>query len=121
MTDSRLELLQWVGLLGAGLVWAVQLVIGFGVVEAACSVALLGVDVRTWQIALTATAAALVLVAEASALTVFLATRPADHGDPAPTGRRHFFASAAVVGNVLFLCVVLLSGIGALSLSPCRS
>ncbi len=116
-----MELFQWVGLLGAALVWTAQLIVGFGVVEAGCDAALLRVDVRTWEIALTASAATLVLLAEAAALAVFLETRRLDHGDSPPAGRRHFFASAAVVGNVLFLGVVLLSGIGTLSLDPCRS
>ena len=64
--------------------------------------------------------AAVTLVAEAAALTVFLATRDVEEDDPPPLGRRHFFASAAALGNVLFLMIILLSGIGVIVHTPCH-
>jgi hypothetical protein len=64
----------------------------------------------------------LVVISEAAALTVFLATRETNYGDgPAgngrwggavPYSRLHFFATAAMVANVLFLTVILLDGLG---------
>ena len=55
-SDSFVELLQWFGLLAAGLAWTAQLVLGFGVSIAACSAGSgrWGVDVHTWVIVLTA-------------------------------------------------------------------
>jgi hypothetical protein len=116
------ELLQWFCLLGAALVWTAQLVVGYGVTVAACSRAGGGwsIDRRTWEVALTAAAAALVLLAEAAALAVYRETRNLSYSSPPPPGRHHFFASAAVVGNLIFLAIVLLSGIGALALDSCR-
>jgi len=122
MRTSRLELLQWVGLLGAALVWTAQLVIGYGVADSRCTLAgqRWGLDLRTWEITLMVVAAALVLIAEGAAVAVFRATRDRDHNDPPPAGRHRFFSSAAVVGNVLFLVIVLLSGLGAVAHTACR-
>jgi hypothetical protein len=125
MRDARspAELLQWFCLLGAALVWAAQLVVGFGVTVAACSPGGGGwsIDRRTWEIALTAAAAVLVLCAEVAAVAVYRDTRNLTYTSPPPPGRHHFFASAAVVGNLIFLAIVLLSGIGALALDSCRA
>ena len=73
-----------------------------------------GVDFDVWQLTMLASRGLLlVLVAEVAALVVFLRTRGADYGDGPPEegrwkaqhpyGRLHFFASAALVSNVLFL------------------
>jgi hypothetical protein len=115
----HLELLQWFGLLGAALAWAGHFVVGYGVTVARCNPARLGVAVDTWEIVLMAIGGAIVLAAESAAVSVFLETREAGYDGPPPDGRRHFFASAAVVGNVLFLGIILLSGLGALSNSGC--
>jgi hypothetical protein len=114
------EFLQWFGLFGAALTWTAQLVIGFGVAVARCGAAnaVLGVDVRSWQLALTAVGVALVLLAEAAALTTLWETRAVDYDDPAPDGRRHFFAVAAALGNLLFLVAIVLSGVAAVVHQP---
>ena len=118
---GRLELFQWYGLLGAAIAWTAQLVLGFGVTVARCSTGGdFGLAVDTWEIVLIVVAGAFALLGEAAAIVVFLATRALDHDDPPPDGRRHFFASAAVVGNVLFLMIILLSGIGIIAQSPCH-
>jgi hypothetical protein len=116
------EFLQWFGLLAAGLVWAAQLVIGFGVTDAACGPAGSGfhVDMDVWQIALMAVGVPIAALAEVAAVSVFLETRSLEHDDPPPWGRRHFFVVAAILGNVLFLVAILMSGIGAIYSSPCR-
>ena len=112
---KRAELLQWFGLLAAPLVWTAQLVLGFGVTLAGCGTGNvpLGLSLDAWELLLTATAGGVVLLAEAAAVTVFLETRRLEYDGPPPDGRRRFFASAAVVGNVLFLGAILLSGLGA--------
>jgi hypothetical protein len=115
------ELLQWFGLLAAALAWTGQLVVGFGVSLAACSAgsARWGIDVHTWELALTVAGAAIALLAEAAAVTLFLETRGTDEYDPPPWGRRHFLVVAAMLGNALFFLVILLTGVGTLSHSPC--
>jgi hypothetical protein len=115
------EILQWVGLLGAALVWSAQLVVGFGTTVADCAVGSrrFGLDLHTWEIALMAAAGVLVVIAEVAAISVLLETRHLDYSDPPPWGRRYFFALAAAVGNVLFLVIILLSGIASISNSEC--
>jgi hypothetical protein len=115
------EFLQWFGLFGAALTWTAQLVIGFGVTIARCGPAnaVLGIDVKAWEIALMATGIALALLAESAALSVLWQTRNVDYGGPAPVGRRHFFALAASIGNLLFIVIIVLSGTGAIYHGPC--
>ena len=71
----------------------------------------------------------LVLISEAAAVAVFLATRDTNYGDgppgdgrwggAVPYSRLHFFATAAMVANVLFLTVILLDGIAAVFETVC--
>jgi hypothetical protein len=119
--DLNAEFLQWFGLLGAALTWTLQLVIGFGVTVARCGAAnaVLGVDVKAWEVSLLASGIALALLAEGAALTLLWQTRNVDYADPPPDGRRHFFVVAAVLGNLLFLVIIVLSGVGAIVHEPC--
>jgi hypothetical protein len=115
----NLELLQWYGLLGAAIVWAAQLVLAFGLTVARCGEGGdLGLSLDAWEAVLTVVALLMALLAETAAIVVFLETRSLDHDAPPPDGRRHFFASAAVVGNLLFLTIILLTGIGIVAHNP---
>lgn len=121
-TLGRLSVVQWVGVVVAPLAWTGQHVVGYGVGEARCKVAGThwGIGYDTWQLAILAVAAVLVLISEAAAVTVFLATREANYGDGPPEEGRwggvvpytrlHFFATAAMVANVLFLAAILMDG-----------
>ena len=122
MRVARAEILQWFGLFAAALIWSLQLVLGFGLTLARCGAAGMrwGIGLHTWEIALMVIGAVVTLAAEAAALTVFFGTRDVEEDDPPPLGRRHFFASAAALGNVLFLVIILLSGIGVIVHSPCH-
>jgi hypothetical protein len=116
---ANLELLQWYGLLGAAIVWAAQLVLAYGLTVARCGEGgNFGLSLDSWEVVLMVVAATLALLAEAAAVTVFLETRSLEHDDPPPAGRRHFFATGAMVGNVLFLMIILLTGIGIVVHSP---
>ena len=116
------EFLQWFGLFGAALTWTAQFVMGFGVTIARCGSAnaVLGVDVKAWELALMAAGIALVLLSESAALSVLWETRNADESGPPPEGRRRFFALAASLGNLLFLVIIVLSGTGAIVHEPCH-
>jgi hypothetical protein len=118
----RPELLQWVGLFGAAIGWTAQHITGFGVTVADCGAggSRWGLDTTAWQITLIVVAELLILVAEAAAITVLVRTWGVAEDGPAPAGRRHFFAMAAVAGNILFFVMVLLSGIGTIATSPCH-
>jgi hypothetical protein len=116
-----LEFLQWYGLLGAAIVWAAQLVLAYGLTVARCGAGgSFGLTLDGWEVVLTAVAVLLTVLAECAAVAVFLETRPMEHDGPPPDGRRHFFATGAMVGNLLFLTVILLTGIGIVAAAPCH-
>jgi hypothetical protein len=131
MSLRRLGIVQWIGVVVAPLAWTGQHVVGYGVGQARCSVAGMnwGVGFDTWQLAILAAAGLLVVISEAAAVTVFLATRETNYGDgppgdgrwggAVPYSRLHFFATAAMVANVLFLAVIFLDGLGSVFSSLC--
>jgi hypothetical protein len=131
MSTRKLSVLQWVGVVVAPLAWTGQHVVGYGVGQATCSVGGMswGVGFDTWQLAIMACAGLLILASEAAAVTVFVATRETNYGDgppgagrwggAVPYSRLHFFATAAMVANVLFLTAILLSGLGSVFSTLC--
>jgi hypothetical protein len=121
-TDAGQEFLQWFGLLAAPLAWTVQLVVGFGVTEARCSAGSMrwGVGVDTWELSLMVAAGAIALLAEGAAIALYLVTRDVDYSGPPPLGRRRFFVTASSLGNVLFLAIILMSGLAAVHHTPCQ-
>jgi hypothetical protein len=131
MSLRRLGIVQWIGVVVAPLAWTGQHVVGYGVGQARCSVAGMrwGIGFDTWQLAILAAAGLLVVISEAAAVTVFLATRETNYGDgppgegrwggAVPYSRLHFFATAAMVANVLFLAVIFLDGLGSVFNSLC--
>ena len=124
-------MLQWIGVVVAPLAWTGQHVVGYGVGEARCSVAGMswGIGYDVWQLAIMVCAGLLILVSEAAAVTVFRATRETNYGDgppgegrwggAVPYSRLHFFATAAMVANVLFFTVILMSGLGSVFSTLC--
>jgi hypothetical protein len=121
-TLRQLNVVQWIGVVVAPLAWTGQHVVGYGVGQARCEVgASWGIGYDTWQLAITAAAVLLILVSEAAAVTVFLVTRETNYGDGppgegrwggrTPYARLHFFATTAMVANVLFLTIVLMDGL----------
>jgi len=130
-TLRQLGVVQWVGVVVAPLAWTGQQVVGYGVGEARCSVAGVnwGIGYDVWQLAIMACAGVLILISEAAAVTVFLATRETNYGDgppgdgrwdgAVPYSRLHFFATAAMVANALFFTVILMSGLGSVFSTLC--
>jgi hypothetical protein len=124
MKSPRLnpEVLQWVGLFAAPLAWTVQLVFGYGFAVGACNTLTRRPDVPlvSWEIAITAAAAAVAVAGQAAAFLAFLATREHGHEDLPPAGRIHFFAVVALLANTIFIVMILLGGITAAHLGSCR-
>ena len=109
----------WLGVLGAPAAWTLQHVTGFALTEATCEEAGTSgwnVHMDAWTIAVTATAVAVALAAEAAAIATLRATRGAESEPPA--GRAHFLAVIGVTIGPLFLAMILMSGLGAIFLTP---
>ncbi|HEY5295478.1 MAG TPA: hypothetical protein VIJ70_08390 [Gaiellaceae bacterium] len=114
----RLEVLQWYALLGGAVAWAAQHVVGFFVSTQGCSAAGSS-NTELWQIVLAVAAGIAVCAAEAAALVVYRATSGAGKDAPGPAGRLHFFAQAALVGNILFFVVIVLDSSATIASLPC--
>ena len=121
-TLRQLAFVQWIGVVVAPLAWTGQHIVGYGVGQARCTEGVnWGIAFDTWQLAILAATAVLILISEAAAVAVFLATREANFGDGPPEDGRwggavphtrlHFFATAAMVANILFLAIILMDGL----------
>jgi hypothetical protein len=122
MSLRRLSVLQWFGFLAGGTFWWTTFLAGAGASVAACNPAgeRWGIPHDTVQLVLMVVAALVICTAQAAAIKVFRATRSVDEEDPPPEGRLHFFSIAAMLGNTLFLGVVLLSGIATIVDRACH-
>ena len=118
---QRIELLQWLGLFGGAAAWTLQHLGLFAVAVARCNPASAqwGIDATAWKLGLTIGAAVVAAAAELAAGLTWRRTRGTSESDPPPSGRLHFFALCALVGNVLFLGAILLDGVGSLYWHPC--
>lgn len=123
MTLRRLAFLQWFGILGGGVVWFGSFLAGTATSQAVCNPASgrWGIPLDTVELGITIFALVLISVAEAASVAVFRATREVGEDDPPPHGRLHFFASAAIVSNVIFFMVILLAGIASIVDRACHS
>jgi RsiW-degrading membrane proteinase PrsW (M82 family) len=105
----------WLGLLAAPAAWTAQLVFGYGAEEADCAAGSGG-----WNFSSHTMNAVLFAVAGVVALAglgaAFWAARHVEHD---PRGRVAFMAFGGVLVSSLFAALVILTGIGVLSLEPC--
>jgi hypothetical protein len=122
MSVRRLSQLQWVGILVGGPLWFAEFLAGTGESQLQCNPAS-----RQWglphdaiELALMLFAAVAVGVSLAASAIVFRATRDVEEQDAPPVGRIHFFSAAAIAGNVIFLGVILLTGIATIVDQLCR-
>jgi hypothetical protein len=122
MTIRRLSQLQWFGFLAGGVIWWTTFLTGIGTTMAVCNPASgrWGIPQDTVQLALMAVAIAFILAAQAAAVTVFRATRSVGEEDPPPDGRLHLFSIGALLGNTLFLVIILLTEIAAVVDRTCH-
>ena len=117
--DIRVELRVWFGALAGPLAWAGQHVFGYGLTEAGCDVGgqRWGVPIDTLTAIATAVAALIAVLGLVVAIGVFRANA---QEAPPPEGRRFFLGAIGVFINPLFLCIVLMSGIGSIVLDNCH-
>jgi hypothetical protein len=115
MTRTRLEILQWYALFAGPWLWATQHVLLFGLTNSHCSLPLSywHVPVIWLNVLVTLVCGGAVLAAEAAAFVVYRETSQIGEYAPGPWGRLRFFAEAALLGNVLFIVIVVLDAAGA--------
>jgi hypothetical protein len=115
----RIPLLQWTGLLAAPLAWVVQLVVGWGVEEAACGEggSRWGVPTEPVEAGLTAAAAAVALI---GVLSAFVLLRESRRNVFDPRGRVSFMATSGLLASAVFLGLILMGGLGAVVLPECH-
>ena len=112
----RLNLLLLFGLLAAPLAWTAQLVVGYGIGDARCSVAGMrwGLDSQAGEAALFAATAVLALAG------LGLSWRLERTAGRDERGRVAFMAGGGVLVSTVFFVLILLGGIAALSIEHCR-
>jgi hypothetical protein len=117
--DRRATILMWFGALAPPLAWAVQLLTGWLVDEAACSRGSLqwGIDDRLWQAVISVLAVAAAAAGVAAAFTTLRSVR---QGLGDARGRVEFVALTSVSTALLFLLLTLITGIAVVSLESCR-
>jgi hypothetical protein len=122
MNVRRLSRLQWVGFLVGGPVWFIEFLAATGASQAVCNPASgrWNIPHDALQIALMSFAAVCVLVALAASAIVFRATYDVEEQEAPPPGRIHFFAAASLGGNVIFLMIILLTGIATIVDRTCH-
>jgi hypothetical protein len=112
--------LAWFGLAGGALAWATQFVLGMQLGLARCESpnARFQIPIDAWAIALAASAAVIVLLAELAAIAVF---RASGNGEaPVARERMHFLATLGLTVNPLVLAITVMGGVGVPVLSLCH-
>jgi hypothetical protein len=112
----KLNLLLFFGVLAAPLAWTAQLVVGYGIGDAGCSVAGMrwGVDSQAATAALFGATGSIGLAG--LGVSAWL-QRSASRDD---RGRVAFLAGGGVLISLVFVALILLGGIAALSIEHCR-
>jgi hypothetical protein len=122
MSIRRLSQLQWVGFLVGGPLWFAEFMLAVTASEATCNPgsARWGLPHDALQLGLMLFAAVAVVAAGIASAIVFRATYDLDEQDDPPPGRIHFFSAAACAGNLVFLVIILLTGIGTIADRLCH-
>jgi hypothetical protein len=113
MSVRRLSQLQWFGLLAGGLTWFAEYLAATGASQAKCNPgsSRWGIPHDALQFALMLFGVVVVGAALAASAFVFRRTYDVGEQDPPPLGRIHFFSAAATAGNLIFLVIILETGI----------
>jgi len=119
VTDRRRSLLLWFGLAAPPLAWALELVVGYGIDDAACARGSMrwGIDDHLWQAVVLVVTGSVGVAGLLAAVWSFRTVR-AGRGDP--RGRTEFLAVSALSAGLLFVLLTVMTGLGVLFLEECR-
>jgi hypothetical protein len=118
--SRRLLLLMWIGVGAAPVAWFTQFTVGQYLSVAACTPGGAGISVHGWTLPATIVAALVAATGILCAFATFRATSDAGNDTDPPVGRVHFMGIVGMVASPLFLCIILLGGLGALQHGGCR-
>jgi hypothetical protein len=122
MNVRRLSQLQWFGLLVGGPVWFAEYLAGTGESQAVCNPASgrWGLPHDAIELGLMIFGAVVVSAALAASAFVFRQTAGVAEEEAPPLGRIHFFSTAAMLGNLVFLVIILETGVATIVDQACR-
>jgi hypothetical protein len=122
MSLRRLSQLQWFGLLAGGLTWFAEYLGATGASQMLCNPGSgrWGIPHDTLQLALMLVGVAVVGTSLAASALVFKRTYDVEEQEAPPLGRVHFFAAAAIAANVIFLVIILETGIATIVNHLCQ-
>jgi heme/copper-type cytochrome/quinol oxidase subunit 2 len=114
--------IMWFGVLGAPLAWGVEFGVGYWMTQTGCSV-----PGREWSldqnvvgVVLMAACFVVAAAAGATAVAMFRGTRENEEDDAPPAGRVHFLAAVGMTVTVLFLFIIVMTGLGIVILPDCH-
>lgn len=112
--------LEVYALLGAPLAWTAQLVVGYGLTQAACGPAgrTWDIPVDAWEAVIFALALAVAAGGWATAAVLHRAVARGSVDDP--NGRVRFLTTIGLVVGAIFVALILYTGTGVLTLEECR-
>lgn len=118
--ESPVSPVLWFAVLGGPAAYCVQLGLGYWLAEAACSPTggEWGISLSAWAIVVTAGAAA--VAAGAGLTSLWLYRRTGDRHEPPPAGRIAFLAAVGMAVSALFLALILMTGVGAVTFRVCN-
>jgi hypothetical protein len=114
--------LAWFGVLTPPLAWAIQLVLGYAFEEAGCGrpgSTLWGTGIEPLTAVVIIACAGLAVLGGLAALVSWRATADGDAADT--RGVNRFMASTGMLGSVIFLVAICLSGIALIPLDACNA
>jgi hypothetical protein len=113
---------MWYAVLGAPFAWGIEFAVGYWVTQTSCSVPgpRWGISVDTWGIVLMAFAFTVAAGAGLTAVAMFRGTADADKDDAPPPGRVHFLAIVGMAVTVLFMFIIVMTGLGVVILPDCK-
>jgi heme/copper-type cytochrome/quinol oxidase subunit 2 len=114
--------LMWFAVLGAPAAWGVEFAVGYWVTQTGCSVPGRGwnVDQDIWGLVLMIVCFAVAVAAGLTAIAMFRGTRDHEEDDAPPAGRMHFLAAVGMTVTVLFIFIIVMTGLGILILPNCH-
>jgi hypothetical protein len=119
---SPVSPIMWFAVLGAPVAWGIEFAVGYWATQTQCSVPGQGwnVNVDLWGAVLMGVAFVVALAAGLTALGLFRGTRQADVEGSPPDGRVHFLSIVGMTVTVLFILIIVMTGLGVVILPDCH-